>query len=373
MLEIPLSIKYRPKRLIDVIGQDVVVQSLTNAFKEGTLHHAYVFAGFLGSGKTSCARILAAMENNDDGPSLEPNPESRNCKEIFDGKSMDVRELDAASNRGVDDIRQISKDIRYAPMSCRVRYVIIDEAQSLTGIAAEAALKMIEEPPPGVRFILATTEPHLIKDTIHSRCISFKFHKISWNLLYEHLQKIAKLEGFEYEPDALKIAARSASGSVRNALQNLQSLVNFCGKQKITLQAAEQSLGWINEKIFFTLLEAIVNIDVFKGYQAIENLLKTGNRCDYIIDGIYSHLRSLLLTRTCPKHLPEFGFSDEDIKRYSLQANLVGVDAVLQMMNFLVDVKRAMIFNIDPQVMLEKFLVDSVIWKKRAEAKKNIK
>jgi DNA polymerase III subunit gamma/tau len=370
MSDIPYSVKYRPKNFDDVIGQDVVVQVLANAFKNKSLHHAYVLGGKYGCGKTSCARILAAMENNDDGPTLNPNPESKNCKEIFAGTSIDVKEVDAASHRGIEDIRQISKDIRFSPTECRVKYVIIDEAHSLTGFAAEAALKMIEEPPPGVRFLLCTTDPHLLKDTIHSRCIQLKFHKVSWNLLSQHVEKIANLENIEYEPDALKIAARTADGSVRNVLQNLQTLVNYAGGKKITTEHAKEILGAVDDRLFFNLIESIIDIKTISGMQVIEGLLRDGRRAEEVINGLHQHLRNLLLTKTCSDNLSSFGFTDEDVKRYRFQAEKIKTEIVLEMMSALIETNRGLVFNLDPQILLEKFFIQMIIFKTRFDAKK---
>ena len=175
-------------------------------------------------------------------------------EQIFTGNSFDVKELDAASHRSVDDIRSIHKDLYQTPIQCRFKYVIIDEVHSLTNIAEEAALKMIEEPPDHTRFILCTTDPHKLKDTIHSRCILWAFNKVSWTEIYNHLCNIAKKENLEYEEMALKTMAKMAKGSVRDSLQNLQTVVNYVGSDKITDQQTREALGTIDEKLYFDLV-----------------------------------------------------------------------------------------------------------------------
>ena len=247
MSSIPFSLKYRPKKLDDIIGQEVVVQTLKNSFTSKNLHHAYILEGNTGSGKTTIARIMAAMENCEKGLTLEPCGICQNCREIFDGSSIDVKEIDAASNRGIDDIRALQKEIHFSPINCRVKYIILDEAHSLTGVAAESALKMIEEPPSNVRFILCTTEPEALKPTIHGRCINFNFSKISWMELYNHLVNICKLESIQYDDDAIKMMAKASKGSARNSLQNLQTVAEFAGSNKIIADSVSKSLGVIDE------------------------------------------------------------------------------------------------------------------------------
>lgn len=373
MSDAPYSIKYRPHKLDDVIGQDVVVQSLTNAFNNKTLHHAYIFAGKFGCGKTSVARILAAMINCEQGRTMEPCGKCKNCKEIFEGKSLDVKEMDAASQRKIEDIRSLSKEIRCSPVDCATKVVILDEAHSLTGAAAEAALKMIEEPPPHVIFILATTDPHLLKDTIHSRCISLKFQKVNWNVLTKHLEKVSKSEDIEIEANAIKIAAQTAGGSVRNSLQNLQTLVNFAGDDEITADVAKRVLGAIDDSLFFEFVNCIAKTDSIKGIQVIEQIVAAGRNAEDIIDAFHMHLRSLMLARTCGNSMSEFGFSEEDAKRFTHQGNTLGIEVVLEMMSQLVDLNRALTFNLDPQVLLERYLIEMMIFKRKFDAKKKVK
>ena len=362
-----LAHKYRPKKLDDLIGQDVLVQTLKNSFKNNSLHHSYIFGGKFGSGKTSAARILAAMLNNDTGPTLEPDPTQPICASIFEGSCNDVHELDAASNRGVDEARKIAKEVQYAPVECRYKIVIIDEAHSLTDIAAESLLKLIEEPPKNVIFIFCTTDPHLLKATIHSRSQPFQFTKVGWKQLSEHLKKVANNEGIDYEEDALAICARTSSGSPRNALQNLQHLWNYADNSQITVDDARKVLGAIEDRHFFDLIEFIVNTNVSGGIATINQMLQDGKRTEEVVDGLHSHLRNLLIARTCSDDLAEFGFGEEEIARYKHQSKEVGVQLLLTMMSLIVELNRGLSYNLDPQIQFETFMFNAIAAKTRSK------
>ena len=379
-IEIPLSIKYRPKKLSDVIGQEVVVKSLTNALKSKTLHHAYIFEGIVGSGKTSTGRILAAMENCEKAPTTEPCGTCNNCISIFSGKSIDVKEVDAASNRGIDDIRQIKEEIKLHPVYGNVKYILIDECHSLTGFAAEAALKMIEEPPQGVRFILATTDAHELLDTIHSRCISFKFHKVNWMVMYEHLQKIVKLEEINCEDDVLKLISKNSKGSVRDSLQYLQTLINYVGEEKITLDVAKKILGSIDRDLYFKLINAIVTMNVPASMILVNNLFLNGKDVGSILNGLYEHLNNLSVIVNCSNStedclsklgynsLDDFysylGFSIDDIKKYNYQLSTFKKEhkiIINKFIDILAKVNAGIELNIDPQILLNQYVINSMI------------
>jgi len=353
---------YRPKKLSDVVGQEVAVQILTNSFNDKSWHHAYLLEGNLGSGKTTIARIMAAMDNCENGPTLTPCGECRNCKDIFAGKSLDVREIDAASNRGIDDIRGLKKQSYLAPINSRIKYFIIDECHSLTGQAAESALKFVEEPPANVRIILATTDPQKLKKTIHSRCIRLTFNKISWLNLQKHLGNICKLENIKFDDDALRLISKVANGSVRDALQGLQSANSYVGKDGIIdLKSTEKVLGSINSAVYFDLVANIMNVDVAAAVLTIDKLMVEGKNVETIIDGLTVHLRNLLLSRTCGDKISEFGLVDEEIKRYSNQSQNISPVVISRMMANMIDVQNAISKNLNPQYYLEKYVLDSII------------
>lgn len=370
MSAIPLSVKHRPRNLEDIIGQEVAIKSIKHAFEHKSLHHAYIFAGKFGCGKTTMARVLAAMFNCRKGPTSVPCNECDNCIAIFQGKALDVKEIDAASNRGIDDIRALKEEVRYSPIEGQKKIVIIDEAHSLTDKAAEAALKIIEEPPPHVIFILCTTDPHMIIETIHSRCLTLKFYKVNWSQIHQHLIKVAEKEQTIIDDDALKLCARSAGGSVRNALQNLQSLINYKGDKDITFDDAKLVLGAIDENLYFKMVTSLIDTNAPQGFQVIEQILSDGRDAAQALDGLYAHLRKLLLAKTCPKDLSSFGFTEEDAKRFSYQSSQSGLELIMEMMSLTMDVSRGLNFNLDPQTLFEKLFVDSVIAKRRIDAKK---
>lgn len=369
---VPLAIKYRPKKLSEIIGQKATVRAISNAFKAEDLHHAYIFGGHRGCGKTTSARVLAATENCFNSKT-EPCGNCNNCIEIFAGKSLDVKEIDAASNRGIDDIRDLKKEAQFNPVNCRTKYFLLDESHSLTGHAAEAALKVIEEPPKHVRFVLCTTKPESLIDTIRSRCLLFKFNKVSWTEIYTHLVQIANRENLEFEEDALKLAAKAARGSVRDALQNLQSVIAYAGNsEKLTYEAARDILGVSDERLYFLLIESIAKFDVPKGMQIINKLLIDGREAKQITEGIEWHLRNLMIMLTCSKDLEPFGFLEDEVKRYKHQAASLTekgtkVQLVLDWLSSLHDVNKGLIVNLDPQVLLETFVVKAIISKKRLE------
>lgn len=355
-----LALKYRPKKLDDVIGQPVVVKAFKNAFKTNTLHHAYILAGQFGCGKTSVARIIAAMENCEEGFGKDPCGVCENCKEIFAGRSLEVREMDAASVGKVDEIRALQRDLSQSPIKCRTKYVIIDEAHSLTRQAAEASLKMIEEPPKFVRFILCTTEPQSFKPTIHSRCITWSFSKVSWTEIFHHLKSIVEKQSIPYEEKALQIAARYSKGSVRNGMQNLQRLINFVGGMMITAKDAAEALGAVDDTLYFEFMNGIIRCDTIHAFKAVNDILKDGKQINVVIDGLYEHLNNLLIARVCNKDISSFDFSEMEVKRYTAQTKQVSVDLLLKMMNLLNTVAFGVEYSLDPEKLLNKFIVESL-------------
>jgi len=361
-VEVPLALKYRPKKLSQVIGQPVVVKAFTNAFKTNTLHHAYILAGHTGSGKTTVGRIIAAMENCKEN-GKDPCGKCSNCIEILAGKSYEVIEQDAGSKGNVDDIRAIHKSLFQCPVECKTKYVILDEAHSLSGKAAEASLKMIEEPPPHVRIILLTTEPQAFKETILNRCILWNFKKISRENILQHLKYIAEKENLNCDDKILQIISRYSKGSVRNCLQNLQTVINYVGEDKITVDSVLESLGIIDDNLYFDLFNGIIERNTIKCFLAINQMFKDGKDVKIIIDGIYEHLNNLLLSRTCKNDLSNFDFTQEEEKRYLYQNSKIlknGGDYILMMMNLLNTVAFGVEYNLNPAQLVNKFAVESI-------------
>jgi len=361
-VELPLALKYRPKKLSQVIGQPVVVKAFTNAFKMGNLHHAYILAGQFGSGKTTIARIVAATENCIDG-GKDPCGKCNNCKEIFVGKSYEVLEIDAGSEGKVDKIRALHKSLYQCPVECKTKYVIIDEAHSLTGAAAEASLKMIEEPPPMVRFILCTTEPQAFKDTIHSRCILWGFNKVSRSDILAHIQNISEQEQLGCDIKILQLISRYSKGSVRNSLQHLHKIMNYVGEDSITYESAVEALGVIDDILYFNLFDGIIAKDAIKCFTTINDMFKDGKEAKIVLDGVFEHLNNLLVTRTCRNDLSNFDFTQEEVKRYLHQNSTIsknGGDDILRMMNLLSTVSFGVEYSLNPAQLFNKFAVESI-------------
>ncbi|NJL70097.1 MAG: hypothetical protein HC888_00180 [Candidatus Competibacteraceae bacterium] len=249
---------------------------------------------------------------------------------------------------------------------------LVHNCHRLSGAAAEASLKMIEEPPPNVRFILATTDPQLLKNTIHSRCIKYVFNKVHWSVMLENLKKIAFAENILFDDDALKIAATTADGSVRNSLQNLQTLISFVGEgNTLTAEAASQALGAIGDKHFFMLMQAISNCEAPKALQIIDQMFQDGRQAGELSDGLYRHLRNLMLAVVAKNDLQSFGFTTEDTKRYQYQADQLSLRVILDLMELVKEINRGLSYNMDPQQKFEEFIVRSIIVKKLAGDAKN--
>ncbi len=296
-----LARKYRPKKLNEVVGQPTVVQTLGNALTQKKLHHAYLFAGQFGCGKTSTARILAASENcsvSDD--LLHPCGSCGLCKAVYAGTHTDISEIDAASNAGrVEQVRELKTAASYAPMDgAKSKYYIIDEAHRMTPQAEEALLKLLEEPPKRVRFILCTTEYQQMRNTILSRCQVHEFKKIYWREISRHLEMVAKQEKLNCQSEALNLCAKIADGSMRNGLQNLEKLIDFAGGKELTGKLAQEAFGTASDLVFYSLIGEIAKEgapDATTGYRIINDLLVSGMGASRILEGVSEVLRNILL------------------------------------------------------------------------------
>jgi DNA polymerase-3 subunit gamma/tau len=293
----------------------------------------------------------------------DPCGQCSNCVDIFAGTSYEVIEQDAGSKGNVDDIRALHKSLFQCPVECKTKYVILDEAHSLSGKAAEASLKMIEEPPPNVRIILCTTEPQAFKETIQNRCIPWSFKKVGRNDIFNHLRNIADKEKLKCDDKTLQIISRYSKGSVRNSLQNLQTVMNYVGEEEITLQSALESLGVIDDSLYFDLFDGIIEKNTIKCFTTINKMFIDGKDVKILLDGIYEHLNNLLVSRTCQKDLSAFDFTQEEEKRYLHQNSKIsknGGDIILMMMNVLSGVAFGIEYSLSPSQLLNKFAVESI-------------
>jgi DNA polymerase-3 subunit gamma/tau len=322
--------KWRPQTFADVVGQQHVTRTLSNAIQSGRVAHAYIFSGARGVGKTTTARILAKALNCSKGPAAEPCNECDSCREIGLGNSLDVIEIDAASNRGIDQIRELREMVRYAPAGGRYKVVILDEAHMLTDEASNALLKTLEEPPDKVIFVMATTEPESLAETIRSRSQHFHFRALSFAEIVNALEQICVKESLTAEPGALAVMARAADGSLRDALSLLEQARAYCG-ENITDSQVRELLGVVPEEILEELTGAIEARSAERILTLVHRLLAEGQNLQHFCREAIGHFRNLLVARVCGAdseliaapadqrpHLQKAAesFSEEDLTRF---------------------------------------------------------
>ena len=322
--------KWRPQTFKDLVGQEHVTGTLTNAIKNDRVAHAYIFSGARGVGKTTAARILAKAMNCINGPTAEPCGVCDSCKEIAAGSSLDVIEIDAASNRGIDQIRELREMVRYAPAAARSKVVILDEAHMLTGEASNALLKTLEEPPDRVIFVMATTEPENLEDTIRSRSQHFHFRALTFNEIADRIKFIAKEENLTIADGAVAVIARMAEGSMRDALSLLEQARAYCG-DNIADKEVRELLGVVPEDALNELVEAIATGSADRGLGLVHTFQKEGRNLQHFCREAIRHMRNLLIARVCgadsdliaatPDQRPALAkaaaqFSEEDLTRF---------------------------------------------------------
>lgn len=300
MEHIALYRAWRPQSFQDMVGQQHIIQTLQNAIREKRTSHAYLFSGPRGTGKTSAAKILAKAINCEHGPAPEPCNECETCKRITTGAVMDVQEIDAASNRGVEEIRDLRDKVKYAPTEVRKKVYIIDEVHMLTTEAFNALLKTLEEPPPHVMFILATTEPHRIPATIISRCQRFDFRRVSLEEQTERLRLICGQENIQADQDALQYIARLSDGGMRDALSILDQISSFTDGH-VSYQQVLDMTGGIPAEQFGKLAGALLQDDVGTVLQIIENFMQEGKSADKCMENLLYYFRDLLMIKMVPQ------------------------------------------------------------------------
>ena len=358
--EVALYRKYRPGSPEEVIGQEHVVRALVGAIREGRLSHAFLFCGPRGTGKTSTARILARMVNCERGPTAEPCGVCEQCRRIGEGSHLDVVEIDAASHGGVDDARELRERAPTAPAMGREKVYIIDEAQRLSREAFDALLKIFEEPPPGVRFVLATTEPHKMPPTIVGRCQRFDFRRVATDLLADHLEWVAKQESMVLSRPAAEALARQAEGSVRDALSLLdQSAV--LGGGEVAEETVAALIGAPQADVQFELADAIAVHDGRSMFQIVHRLVQEGHDFRHLTGQILSHFRDLLLVRSAPDEPAVLDVPAELHPRLAAQAAKFTAAELSRILSLLVAAQTDMRWTTSPRLTLELALVRATI------------
>jgi DNA polymerase III subunit gamma/tau len=348
--------KYRPQSFEEVVGQDAVVRTLSNAISTDAVRQAYLFAGPRGTGKTSMARILAKCLNCAQGPTTTPDGTCHACRSIAAGTSLDVIEMDAASQRGIDDIREIRDRVVLQPVEGRYKVYILDEAHQLTDAAWNALLKLIEEPPPHLVFVFCTTDLSKVLPTVRSRCQTFVFQRPRLQDLVRKLRLIADAEGIEVPDQALALVARGARGAYRDAESTLDQLASATGND-VTVQAVLELLGTVEEEALFRLCDLVIDRDTAGALTYVEELSERGHDLGRLVLDLIEHLRQLMLAQHVGDVPETVATSEEARERMRAQASQLGEATVLRLIDLLEVAVDDMRQGGDPRLPLELALV----------------
>ena len=357
---IPLYRKYRPQKLEEVVGQEHIKKALKNAIELNKISHAYLFTGPRGTGKTSTARIFAKSLNCKEGPTINPCGVCENCIDITNSTPMDVIEIDAASNRKVEDAQNILEKVMYAPVNSRYKIYIIDEVHMLSTTAFNALLKTLEEPPKNVIFILATTEVHKVLDTIKSRCQRFDFKRITTDDIVKHLRYISDKEKINITDDALFTIAKNSAGGMRDSIALLDQLSVLDGEEAISTDDINNLLGRLSFDTLNSLADKIVDSKPQEAIEELENIYNSGNEPVQILTNLMDYLKNLLIVKNCRKEIvfELTQANDAQVKSLSAQAENVETHQIV----FLIDkcseyIKELKLTN-NPRLWLEVAIID---------------
>lgn len=351
--------KYRPQRFSDVVGQEHVTQTLSNAIASKRIAHAYLFCGPRGTGKTTVARIFAKCLNCTGGPKVDFDDNDPRCREIAEGRSLDVLEIDGASNRGIEEIRELRDTVKYAPATSAFKIYIIDEVHMLTKEAFNALLKTLEEPPPHVKFMFATTEPEKVLPTILSRCQRFDLRRIPVALIVKHLGHIAAQEKVQIDPAALFAIARGAEGGMRDAESALDQLISFCG-DKIVEGDVLSMFGLTAQGQILSVGEGILNGDSGKVLHELEDLTRHGKDLGRLLSDLLSHFRNLLIYQVSKGDLKWLEIPESEAATIADHARQVSTDALTRIMEILTEAEGRLRDAASKKIFLEVALLKAI-------------
>ena len=357
-----LARKWRPQSFSEVVGQEHIKRSLQNAIRYNRLPHALLFSGPKGVGKTTMARILAKALNCERGPSIEPCNKCISCKEIDLGNSIDVQEIDGASNRRINEVREIRENVKYLPSRGRYKVYIIDEVHMLTEEAFNALLKTLEEPPPHVIFVFATTEPHKVPPTIVSRCQRFPFHRISSSIICHRISEIASAEKIDIEEDAIRLIAHSSEGSLRDALSLLDQLVSF-STPPINVKDVQEILGLFDTHLVLETIDAILNGDLKRILETIHKIYEEGSDLKQFYLNLITYFRHLLIAKLTEKaslvDLPDYEW--EILRNIAKNQSISHLE---QLFDLLISEQGVIKTTTQPRFILEALLIKMAEFKK---------
>jgi DNA polymerase-3 subunit gamma/tau len=351
--------KYRPQLFDEVVGQRLITDTLKNAILAERVAHGYILSGARGVGKTTTARVLAKALNCAQGPTVTPCGECPSCQEIAAGNSIDVLEIDAASNRGIDEIRELRENVRYLPARDRYKIFIIDEAHMLTTEAFNALLKTLEEPPPRSLFILATTEPHKLPSTIQSRCQHFAFRLLDYQEIFSRLQWVCEQENIQADEGALSAVTQAAEGSMRDGLSLLDQVIAACGNQ-LEETRVRQVLGVVPTQLLNSVLEAIHAGDSRRVLELLGQLATQGYEPAHFCAELTRTVRNLMVAKSCGAESPLVQVASEERARLAELAKLFGEEDLARFFNLLLRAESEMRYSLQPRFHLELGLMKLV-------------